>query len=89
MPSAYHSLLPQVFPLGDFLSEEMAIRGMTAEMVLAGCLPTLTRERVREVLKGGMASEQECHSLACAFGCPPSLLINLQEAYLIRGVMTV
>jgi plasmid maintenance system antidote protein VapI len=66
----------EVFPLSEFLAEELTARGWTAADVCARCC--LSAERVEAILAGDRLSLQEAEPLAYALEVSAELLLRLQ-----------
>ncbi len=67
----------QTFPLGDYLAEEMKVRGWGWEE--AFMVSMICPARGEELLSGATATEEECRALAETFGVSPELFINLNK----------
>ena len=69
------------FPLGDYLREEMAARGWTIEHFVA--LVALPRQTIQAILDNPdhPLLISEAQRVGLAFGCDPTLFLNLSLGY--------
>ena len=72
----------EVFPLCDFLSEELACRQWTAADLVATTWMGVTR--AEEILAGGKINMKEAELLSSRLGVSPGCLLTLQMQWLKR-----